>query len=102
MSDAFDKYAAHFLKDVYGNLRDSSLFVSLCPDKDGLDVKFCTELGAAIMLDKPIIAFAPEGRECPVGLLRIAHAVVHSQEELQQTLKRMLAEKHPLNDGGSL
>lgn len=61
-------------------LEGSNLCVALCPDEDsGLDAKFCVELGAMIMLDKPIIAVVGPGRTVPAKLLLVADKIVHAE-----------------------
>lgn len=58
-------------------LKESAACVSICPDRGGeLDAKFCVELGAMIMLDKPIIALVAPGQDIPAKLALVADHVV--------------------------
>lgn len=59
-------------------LEDSSFCVSLCPTQGPhkVDAKFAVELGAMIMLDKPIIAVVNPGTPLPKKLELVADKVV--------------------------
>jgi hypothetical protein len=102
---AWDRWVAHFRADAVSKIAESAFTVSLVPDGatpgDRFDVKFAAELGAAIMLDKPIVAVCLPGRGAPAGLRRIAHAVIEmdsdidteaGQLELHRKLGPLLAE----------
>lgn len=69
---------------------DSSMYcVSLCPDADQIDAKFCVELGAMIMMDKPIIAVVTPGQKLSKKLEMVADKIVHADiatESGRQTL----------------
>lgn len=73
----------------------SAMVMSLVPDDD-FDVKFALELGAAIMLDKPLIVIVVPGRRVSEHLRRVADEVVEvdidtedGQERLQAALRRL-------------
>lgn len=84
-----DRYLDHFRRNVLPGLRDCTASVMISHAADETDVKFCLELGASIMLGKPIIAFVAPGRECPPGLRKVADAIVHDDEELRAALERL-------------
>jgi len=56
-------------------LAHSATTISLVPDGEG-DVKFWVELGASIMLDKPIIAVVIGDTPIPAKLNRIADEII--------------------------
>lgn len=60
-------------------LKDSAVCVTITPD-DGstLDAKFCVELGAMILLDKPILAIVAPGRTLSKKFEAVADKVVHA------------------------
>jgi len=68
---AWAELVDHTRRDLFPKLEESSLFLSMCPSGEP-DVKFCLELGAAIMYDKPIILLVMPGRAVPPSLERIA------------------------------
>ena len=80
----FRRFAAYALADMLPKLVDSKVAVSLAPHwhpgepKNHGDVKYWVELGASIMLDKPIIVVAPPGQELPERLVRVADKVVRA------------------------
>jgi hypothetical protein len=89
-------------REMYPRLRDSATFLSICPPDDhDPDPQFCLELGAAIMMGKPILAIVPAGRTCPPGLRRVAHTVVEGvditseddQARVQAAVVAMLADQ---------
>lgn len=43
---------------------------------DDLDVKFCVELGASIMLDKPILAVVRPGVKCSKKLMTVVDEII--------------------------
>jgi hypothetical protein len=81
---AFREYAGHALAEMLPKLIDSAVCVSLAPSPEpgeprGVgDVKYWVELGASIMLDKPIIVLAMPGQELPERLERVADKVIRA------------------------
>lgn len=85
----FTEYAEHVVNDVLPKMNGSTAFVSVVPDDGVGDVKFATELGFAIMLNKPIIAVATTGVAVPDGLRRVANAVVEGDMSTQEGMDEM-------------
>lgn len=71
----FKRWMQHVLKDMKPKMEESALICQLVPDDEG-EVKFWVELGASIMMDKPIVAVAFEGRQIPKKLRMIADEIV--------------------------
>lgn len=97
-----DPDAIAWAKDVIANMlpkmKDSSSVVSLAP-KDGKgDVKYWVELGASIMLDKPLIVVvlgdapvAPRLARCADEIVRLPNGVDPAgSEELANAIKRVI------------
>lgn len=71
-------------------IESSEMTVSICPTSgDGVDIKFAVELGASIMLDKPIIVAVPPGRSVPDGLARVAHEIVEIGDDPEVASRRI-------------
>lgn len=93
-SPEWKAYAAHAANDLIPKVTSSAVTLALVPDPETeLDMKFCIELGACIMLDKPILGIAVPGQRIPERYLRVADEVLYidlstpeGQEELQQGL----------------
>lgn len=76
-------------------MKDSALVASIVPSEEG-DVQFWVELGASIMLNKPIIAVLFGDRDIPPKLKLIADEIVRlpegvnpqAAEDLAQAIKR--------------
>ena len=67
---------------------DSSAFViSVNPDEP--DAKIAVELGFAILLDKPIVIYAPPGREVSAHLRRVADYIVEGDLHDPETQRKM-------------
>lgn len=75
--DALESYYAHARRELVPKVRDSSIFISLCPDPEGgLDLKFATELGLCVWYGKPLIAVGLQGRLIPESVRRLAVEVI--------------------------
>lgn len=76
-------------------LKESAVAVAICPSEEGVDAKFCVELGAMIMLDKPIVLVRPNAREIPPKLRLVADHIIEADittEEGHAEFLRKLAE----------
>lgn len=77
MSRELQSFLDRFEREVLPNLRASALVVSVCPSTpDGIDLKFAIELGASVMLDKPIVAVIQPGMKVPEKLARVVDRFV--------------------------
>lgn len=84
------EWISHVVNDMVPKLKDSVMSMSLVPGGDG-DVKFWVELGASIMLDKPIIAVVFGDREVPRKLEQIADEIVRCPEGVDPEASQDLA-----------
>lgn len=76
--DSFAEFLKRGEEEMMPMLAQSTFSMTILPDEDGrANPKFCMELGAAIMFDKPIIALTSSpGMKVPNQLRRIAHGIV--------------------------
>lgn len=72
------KWAHRFEREVLPKIKNSTIGISIAPTDGDFDVKFAVELGAMIMLDKPILVIAAVGQVIPPKLMAIAHRVVYA------------------------
>lgn len=86
----WDAFVEHFRRDTLEKLAGSALVMSLIP-KTGFDVKFAVELGAAIMLDKPILAVVPAGQRIPAKLRQVADEIVDADIDVADGQRRVAA-----------
>lgn len=90
----------HVLREMVPKMADSTLVISLVPGDDSGDVKFWVELGASIMMDKPILALIMGDRPIPAKLQAVADEVVRlpngvdpaGSEAVVAAIKRMTGE----------
>jgi hypothetical protein len=69
----------HVLRDMVPMLEQSAVALSLVPESGEYthgDAKFWVELGASLMMDKPLLVVAFDDRELPAKLLAVADEVV--------------------------
>lgn len=85
-------WARHVISDMVPKLKDSAISLSLLPDDSAGDVKFWVELGASIMLDKPIIAIIYGDRPVPRKLAAVADEIVRLPDGVTPEGSRLLAE----------
>lgn len=96
------RWVRQVLDDMAPKMSESALVMQLVPTGEHSegDVKFWVELGASIMLDKPIIAILFGDDPCPPKLALIAEEVVRLPEgvtpdasvELAEAMKRILGD----------
>lgn len=71
-------------------LDSSGAAVSICPPEDSeINVQFCVELGAMILMNKPIILAVPPGRRIPDKLARVADEIVELDLDSPTSRQRM-------------
>jgi hypothetical protein len=70
----WDEFAAR-ARATFRMMDRSAMVMTLVPSGEP-DVKFCVELGMAIMLGKPIVAVAASLADVPTRLRRAADAVI--------------------------
>lgn len=72
--DEFDDLVEMY-KGNMEKIGESAIFLNLFSPEMSKQVLPCLQLGLAIMLDKPIVIVAPEGREIPNNLRCVAAAI---------------------------
>jgi hypothetical protein len=77
---AWKDYSQHFRREVVPKLLDSAVFMSIGTEVGVFDVKQATEVGAALMMDKPIMIVVPKGRRIGERLRRAADIVIDNWE----------------------
>ena len=83
MSDPWaelEEYLEHARKELVPKMPGSAFVMTLVPGGEP-DLKFCLELGLAIMLEKPLIVAVSPGSHVPERLMQIAAAVVEVDME---------------------
>lgn len=101
MPDEFDKawadYSKQFRESTLPKMLDSAVFLSIGTNPGEFDVKQATELGAALLMDKPLLLVVPTGRQIGARLRRAADEIVEdwnpndpgSQVRFSAALKRL-------------
>jgi hypothetical protein len=73
----WDEFVDHFRRDALEKMTQSAFIASIVP-KDAFDVKFATELGAAIMLDKPLLGIVMPGVSISAKLRSVFDEIVEA------------------------
>ena len=92
-------WAKHVLDKMVPAMEQSGFVISISPTKGLGDVKYWVELGASIMMDKPIIVVALAGQEVPKKLQGVADEIVYLPDgvnpqgsaELMEAISRLAA-----------
>jgi hypothetical protein len=80
--EGWDDFVEHFRRDALQKLEESAFVASLVPRED-FDAKFAVELGASIMLDKPLLAIVMPGAEVPAKLAKVADRIVQADVDTE-------------------
>ena len=94
---AWRDYSNRFRREVLPKLMDSQIFLSIGSEVGDFDVRQATELGAALLMGKPILLVVPPGRTLSPQLRRAADEIVdewqpqqpESQERLMAAMARL-------------
>jgi hypothetical protein len=101
--EAWEEFVRHFREDALQKMDSSAFVTSLVPSEDKVDVKFAVELGAAIMLDKPILAVALPGAAVPDKLYLVADEIVRADLDTdsgrREIARRIAAFRDRMRDG---
>jgi len=95
---AWADYSESFRKHTLPKILSSAIFLSIGVEAKDLDVKMATELGAALLMDKPLLLVCPRGRQIPEALRRAAAEVIDdwdaadpdAQARMAAAMKRLL------------
>lgn len=80
----FEEFARDALENMVPAMAKSSYVIATAPPTGSkADIKQAVEIGMAILMDKPLIVIAPDGRVIGERLLRIADAVVKGDLETE-------------------
>jgi len=77
---AWKDYSERFRRETLPKLMDSAIFMAIGTDPGVFDVQMATQLGAAIMADKPLLLVVPRGRSISAHLRRVADEVIDDWE----------------------
>jgi len=80
----WEQFVAHVREHSIRGIAGSGAIVSIVPPGENLDIKYCVELGASIMLDKPIVILVMPGRPIPERLRRVADEVVEADIDTEE------------------
>lgn len=80
----WDQFVARARADAVAKIHQSALTLCIAPPAgpDDVDIKQALELGASILLDKPIVIVAPAGRAVGSGLRRVATHVIDLEHDM--------------------
>jgi hypothetical protein len=88
-TDVWKQFETHVLGELVPMLTGARASISIVPEGNQLDVKYAVELGASIMLEKPIIVLARPGTRVPPALRRVADAIVEADITTEEGRRKM-------------
>lgn len=68
-------YLEHAEREMLPKMKSSAMSIVLL-DGEGVTIELCAEIGAAILLDKPILVVILPGAKVPANLKRVAASIV--------------------------
>lgn len=80
-------YFCRFEKEVLPDIKRSAISIAIASNTP--DAKQCLEIGAAVLLDKPIIMLVPPGRRVSANLKRCATAIIEGHHDDPETKRRL-------------
>ena len=94
---AWADYSDRFRREVLPKLLNSAVFVSIGSEVGTFDVRQATELGAALLMGKPILLVIPRGRNISPQLRRAADEIIddwapgetESEERMMAAMRRL-------------
>src|SRR5262245_1199287 len=89
--ESWDAFVEHFRVSTLDRMTGSSWFISVVPGGQ-VDVKSAAELGAAIMLDKPIVAVVMPGAAVPEHLERVSDRMIEADVDTRSGQEKIVAE----------
>jgi hypothetical protein len=80
--DGFRAWADDMRKRLIPNMKDSANVLMIAPNLDsGFDIEFALQIGATILLEKPLILLVDRKRTIPPKLRAIADRVIETDLE---------------------
>jgi hypothetical protein len=84
----WDEWVEHQKKDTIRKIAGSAAMVSVAPAEGAdLDVQMALELGAGILMDKPLILVAVPGQPVPPRLAKLADRVLYDDLDTEAGVK---------------
>ncbi len=90
------RFVTHARKTVK-QMQDSAVTLVIGPDiLNPPDIDFLLQIGASVLMEKPLLVVVPEGRTLPPKLERIADRVIVADykdgERIQEAIKRFMTD----------
>lgn len=76
-------------RDLLPKMKGSALSIAIF--SGSVDAKLCMEIGAAVLLDKPIILLVTGDSQIPASLQRAAVEIIHGHPEDPRTRTKVTA-----------
>lgn len=89
--DAFIEYADHALTELVPKMAQTSVVLSLIP-RTRADIKWATEMGVAVYMDKPIIAIIEPGAKISSKIALVADYILELDMNNPSSFGRRLQE----------
>jgi len=100
-SDGFRRWADDMRKRLIPKMRDSASVLTIAPDMGTeFDIEFALQIGASILMEKPLILLADRSRTIPPKLRAIADRIIETDlnnmtmdaPEIQEQLRQAVTD----------
>lgn len=102
LADSADgrRFVQRIRAELIPKMADSAVITMIAPDIGAeFDVDFAVQIGAAVLLEKPLLVLLPEGRTPPPKLARIADRIItvdldsaRGQQNVETELKKFFTD----------
>jgi hypothetical protein len=93
------RFEKHVRETLVPKMAESETVLVISPDFGTFDVEFALQIGASVLLEKPLLVVLPEGRVMPPKLERIADRIItvdllseRGPQHIQDELKRFFTD----------
>ena len=91
------RFERHVRESLIPKMAESETVLVISPEFGDFDVEFALQIGASVLLEKPLLVVVPEGRTIPPKLERLADRIITvdlladsemAQKQIQRELKQ--------------
>lgn len=89
-SPDWSAFERHVRSSLVPKMKDSSTVLILSPKLGDADVQFAVQIGMCILLEKPLLVLAIEGRQIPPKLEQIADRIIYAKSATDPSINEQI------------
>jgi hypothetical protein len=100
-NDEWTRFERHVRETLVPKMAESETVLVISPEFGDFDVEFALQIGASVLLEKPMLVVLPVGRTIPPKLQRLADRIITvdllddaeaAQKQIQSELKQFFTD----------